>query len=229
MSEIQWAGKCPDSAPLLRIHDEECRRVARELHDTVAQSVAALSINLSLLGRAQASLNSRQRQALNDSLVLAETASKQIRALGQRLYPPLLEEIGIEAVLRSCTEEFACETGLRIESEIGIDAANLPPQVQVTLYRILREALSNVKQHSRSASVHVSVCATPTGVTVEVVDTGRGLPAAVLAALAKGAGALRGQGIRGLVARVTELGGSVQLKSGDKGTALRVVLPLTEA
>lgn len=202
--------------------------LARQLHDTVAQGLAALSINLSLLSGGESNLDQRLRRALNDSIALAERSSKEIRVLSHLLYPPLLEELGLKTVLRSISERFELETGIRIEFEMEMNFPKLQRELEVTLYRIVQEGLSNVQRHSGSPSARVRISETPGEVIVDVEDRGHGFPEGMLTAIEEQADAVEGLGLRSVVARVLQLGGRVELNSGRSGTTLRAVVPLVQ-
>lgn len=214
------------STRLLNIQDEERRRLARELHDSTAQSLAALSMNLAVAGRSRASLEARAKSALDESVALAERCSREIRSLSYLLHPPLLEEVGLPAALRWLVEGFSRRSGIAVGLEVPGEFGRLPMEVENALFRIVQECLTNVQRHSESGSAWVGVARSQESIRLEVKDDGRGFPPEVLSR--RGGVELLGVGILGMRERVRQLGGRLGIDSKGKGTTVWVEIPLIQ-
>jgi len=212
------------STRLLRVQDEERRRLARELHDSTAQSLAALSMNLAVARRAIGPLDGRARIALDESEKLAERCTNEIRSLSYLLHPPLLEEIGLPAALRWCAEGFARHSGISIDLDLPTDFGRLPVDVETALFRIFQECLTNVQRHSGSPTTRIRLVRKPQWVTMEVRDQGRGMPAEVLSR--RDTVESLGVGLLGMRERVRQLGGQLSIDSSGKGTTVQVEITL---
>jgi signal transduction histidine kinase len=214
------------STRLLNIQDEERRRLARELHDSTAQSLAALSMNLAVAGRSRESLEARAKSALDESVSLAERCSREIRSLSYLLHPPLLEEVGLPAALRWLVEGFSRRSGIAVGLEVPGEFGRLPMEVENALFRIVQECLTNVQRHSESGSAWIELARSENGIRLEVRDDGRGFSPEVLSR--RGGVELLGVGILGMRERVRQLGGRLGIDSKGKGTTVRVEIPLTQ-
>jgi len=214
------------STRLLNIQDEERRRLARELHDSTAQSLAALSMNLAVAGRSRESLGARAKSALDESVSLAERCSREIRSLSYLLHPPLLEEVGLPAALRWLVEGFSRRSGIAVGLKVPDEFGRLSMEVENALFRIVQECLTNVQRHSESGSAWVELARSQDLIRLEVRDDGRGFPPEVLSR--RGGVELLGVGILGMRERVRQLGGKLGIDSRGKGTTVRVEIPLTQ-
>ncbi len=210
------------SGRLLRLQDEERRRIARELHDTTAQNLAALKMALSQVDQAADSLQGSARAAVSTSLTLADECARQIRTASYLLHPPLLDELGIGSALRAYAEGYAQRTGVRVELAVPNDIGRLATEVEMTLFRIAQEALANVHRHSGSPTAEIRVERAGGQVILQVRDQGRGLPAGTLD---RGSARL-GVGISGMRERARQLGGALNIDSSTQGTIVEVVLPV---
>jgi len=210
------------SGQLMRLQDEERRRIARELHDSAGQVLAALSMNLSLLGARAADRDSTG--ILSQSMQLAEDLSKELRTISHLLHPPLLDEVGLPAALRLYIEGFSERSRIETRLEIAEDFGRLPRDVETAIFRLVQECLTNIHRHSGSAVAAVHISRSPHGVSIEVRDRGRGISPEKQKAMASG-GRL-GVGLRGMRERMHQLRGSLRIESGSHGTAVIAQLPL---
>jgi signal transduction histidine kinase len=219
-------GRVPTlSASLLQVQDQERRRIARELHDSTAQVLCALAVNLD---RASSlALNEEALGILQDSRALLEQVTTEIRTMSYLLHPPMLDELGLEYVLPWYTEGFSKRSGISTRLTLQPDLGRLPREVELALFRITQEALANVHRHSGSATAHISLCRNSESVILVVEDQGCGLPQDALQAGARPYAKL-GVGIAGMRERAGQLGGSVTI-SCNSGTTVQAVLPLQEA
>jgi PAS domain S-box-containing protein len=210
------------SARLLRLQEEERRRIARELHDTTAQNLAALRIALARVKEAGGSLHPAAKEALATSLELADECSLQIRTASYLLHPPLLDELGLASAVRVYAEGYTQRTGVQVEVAIPSDFGRLPTDVETTLFRIVQEALANVHRHSGSRIAELRVTRTPAEVVLQVQDHGRGLPPNLLEKDATGLGV----GVAGMRERARQLGGALEIRSSARGTTVEITLPI---
>ena len=216
------------SGRLLRLQDEERRRMARELHDSTAQTVSALALNLALVQqRAGAALDAKALKCLVEALALAEQASHEIRTFSYLLHPPMLDEAGLPFALRWYVEGFAARTGIEVDLDLSPDVGRLPGDVETALFRIVQECLTNIHRHSGSPTASIRLEQDDHQIRLEVADEGKGLPAGLFAETDGGPAKL-GVGIRGMRERVRQLGGQLEIKPGKPGTIVKVLLPLPE-
>ena len=212
------------SGRLLQLQDEERRRVARDLHDSMAQRLAALTMNLDLIGATHV-FGRRGRLALEESRSLVEQCSQEVRTLAYVLHPPLLDEAGLLSAVRWYVEGFTKRSGIDVDQELG-DVGRLPRSIETALFRVVQESLSNVHRHASSAAASIHLTRAADAVALEVHDHGRGFRDE----LTHHDGTLRpgmlGVGISGMRERIAQLGGTFDVTSTDQGTTVRVRVPL---
>ncbi len=213
------------SGRLLRLQDEERRRVARDLHDSTGQKLVALTLELNLLGQQISPILPTQEKTLGECRELAEQISSEIRTLSYLLHPPLLDEVGLSSAARWFVDGFVRRTRIDVRLDIPSDLVRPSQEVELTLFRILQESLTNVHRHSGSSTAEVRISLGDGRVRLEVKDHGR--PDRKPSPLAYNPeGELLGVGIRGMRERVRQLGGRLKLHSGPDGTVVDAVLPL---
>ena len=215
------------SGRLLRLQDEERRHIARELHDTTAQSLSALAINLNVVKDSAADLNPRARACLSESLGLAEQCSREIRTLSYLLHPPLLDEAGLGSALRWLADGYAKRTGICVDLEVPADRTRLPGDIELALYRTVQEGLTNIHRHSGSKRAHVCLKCRPDQAVVTIADEGHGIPPGVLEREGPH-GSQLGVGIPGMRERIRQLGGQFEILTGSNGTTLTATVILRE-
>lgn len=207
------------SRRLLRIQDEERRRIARDLHDSTAQSLAALAMNLSVLAREDAPLPAaRRRQLFQDSMAMAEQATLELRTTSYLLHPPLLDERGLPAALRWLITGFSERSGIEVKLKIGREIERLPIEVETAFFRVVQESLHNVHRHSGSKTVDIHFTRDGAGLLLAVRDHGSGPPPP--------AGEVLGVGIAGMQERMLQLGGTLTIEANHPGTAVIARLPV---
>lgn len=206
---------------LMHLQDEERRRIARELHDSVGQYLTAIAINLDLLarpeGQSRSALIGESRQLINHSL-------SEIRTLSHLLHPPLLDETGLASAAQWYVEEFARRSGIAVEVDLP-PLERLPANIEMTLFRVLQESLNNIHRHSQSTRAQVRIGCDAEQVTLEVRDFGHGMQADRLERF-KNSGTGVGVGLAGIRERVAELGGDLDISSDSSGTTVRVSVPV---
>lgn len=209
------------TARLLRAQDEERRRLARELHDTTAQNLAALAMNISVMAGDGSVADPRLRKLIADCEQLVERSVGELRTVTFLLHPPLLDEFGLKRAMRDYAEGFASRSGLRVELDLADELGRLPDEIELALFRVLQEGLGNVHRHSGSPSAHICLARAGGEVTLEVRDVGRGMGGRDQAA-----GLPAGVGIAGMRERLRQLGGRLEIESDLPGTRVRAILPL---
>ena len=211
------------STQLLRYQDQERRRIARELHDSTAQMLAALSINLNRLQRSR--LEPQRKEALlAESIDLAAASSKEIRTLTYLLHPPSLDEIGLVGALQAYVQGFQQRTGIAVELSIPPDFGRLESSLELTLLRILQEGLANVHRHSGSPTARIELERRDDQIHLLLQDRGKGLPPQMSSPDKPFAGF--GVGLLGMRERAEQLGGRLDITSNGRGTTVSATLPL---
>jgi PAS domain S-box-containing protein len=214
------------SRDLLRSQDYERRRIARELHDSTAQLLAALSINLGRLRDSELEPGRRER-VLSETIDLAAACSAEIRTITYLLHPPLLEEIGLVHALRAYAQGFNQRTGIQVKIKIPPDFGRIGNERESTLFRIIQEGLANVHKHSGSGLAVIELGRDPREVRLVLQDQGRGFTEAPRR---RATGFVHlGVGITGMRERAEQLGGRLEIASGDAGTTLTVTLPMVQS
>ena len=200
------------SARLLQLQDEERRRIARELHDSTGQSLAALVIHLSAVSAKIADVDPGAAEMLREAILLSQKASDETRTLSYLLYPPTLDYAGLRSALEWYIEGFTQRSKVKVDLNVSLGPNRLPEIVERTLFRIVQESLTNIFRHSGSDTASVQIETRSGIVRLEVADNGKGIPQDILATLNSSGGQL-GVGIRGMRERVRQLGGWLQIRS----------------
>jgi signal transduction histidine kinase len=211
------------SAKLMRSQDDERRRIARNLHDSLGQYLTSIKMNLESLRGSDAP---NKDEVLSETLESVERSISETRTLSCLLHPPLLDEVGFSSAARWCIDEFAKRSGIKmLELELPEGVDRLPELVRITLFRILQEGLTNVHRHSGSPSVEVRMKLSDHQAVLTVRDFGRGVPVELLQG-SQTNGARFGVGLSGMRERVTDLGGTFEIQSSGNGTLIKVSIPL---
>ncbi|MBL9171356.1 MAG: transporter substrate-binding domain-containing protein [Verrucomicrobiales bacterium] len=193
---------------LLRAEDEERRRIARDLHDTTAQHLAAIHMNLTRL-RTQPS-GAAGEQVLTDSLALVGESVNEVRTLSYLLHPPLIEELGLAGALADYTTGFTKRSGVQVRLDLDHYTGRLSREVELVLFRVVQESLANVHRHSGSQTALVRLERDADQVRLEIQDNGCGIPP----------GATQGVGLRGMQERLRQIGGDLDIESDSEGTTV---------
>jgi len=213
------------SGQLLRSQDEEQRRLARELHDSTAQSLAGLRLSLAVLEESvveqhDAALDPRTTNALADAVAVTDRCLSEIRTISYLLHPPMLDELGLRSALVSYVKGFIQRSGIQVDLDVAPDFGRLPQDVETTLFRIVQEALTNIHRHSRSSTARIRIRHQANEVTMSVSDSGRGVGEALKEQNSPGVG------IASMRERVQLLGGRVEIRSDQDGTTVGIFIPL---
>ena len=215
------------SARLLRLQDEERRRLGRELHDGLAQSVMAVNLDLAQVTRSSVPLDKRARHALTEARRVLREMSRDIRTLSYLLHPPVLDELGLASALREYAHGFSERSGIALGIDIQPDFPRMPQEAETAFFRIVQESLANIQKHSGSSTGTIRLFNGQGRVQLEIRDQGRGM-----AAKPGGNGRVvpkasrLGVGILGMRERMAQLGGTLEVESGASGTAVHATIPL---
>ncbi|HEY6373470.1 MAG TPA: PAS domain-containing sensor histidine kinase [Candidatus Sulfotelmatobacter sp.] len=209
------------SARLMRVQDEEHRRIARNLHDSLGQYLTSVKMNLDLL---RSSASPTQAELLSAALESVERSIVETRTLSFLLHPPLLDEAGFVSATRWYSEEFAKRSGITVKLDLPEASNRLPDLVELALFRILQESLTNVHRHSGSSTVEIHLKVGMGQAVFTVRDFGRGMPTGVIQGSQTNG---FGVGLTGMRERVNDLSGKFEIQSDGDGTAITVSIPLS--
>jgi signal transduction histidine kinase len=212
------------SAKLLQSQDDERRRTAKLLHETVAQDLAALKMELAVAKRLGKWENPDGKAAIEQAQVLADESIREARTVSYLLHPPLLDEAGLSSALQWYVAGFKRRSGISTELDLTPEFGRLPGDIETTVFRFVQECLTNVHRHSGSSKAWVSIQATGEQLIVAVTDEGRGMPQSILEN-GGGSGAQFGVGLMGLLERVKQAGGDMKIQSTGQGTTVTATLP----
>jgi len=211
------------SARLLTLQDEERRKFARELHDSVGQHLAAIKMAVSMLER-----KLPEDPIVKDCLKLADDAITETRTISHLLHPPLLDEAGLNSAMRWFVDGFASRSGIQVNIHIQDGIPRFEQTTELALFRALQEGLTNVHRHSGTKHADVSLTSSGEQVVLTVRDHGRGIPAATLQPLRED-GTAGGVGLTGMRERLREIGGKLEINSSGFGTEVIVQVPVQPA
>jgi PAS domain S-box-containing protein len=210
------------SARLLKVQDEERKRLARELHDSVGQILAALSMNIAVIQAQSNKLDSIGARAVLENAQLVQQVSSEIRTLSHLLHPPLLEIAGLASALRWYVDGFSERSSIKVDLDIPEDFVRLPEDLELAIFRVVQECLTNIHRHSGSATAAIKIQQQGSFLTIRVEDYGKGIPAQKQRELiGSGRG---GVGFGGMRERLRQLGGSLEIQSNGNGTVIIATL-----
>lgn len=207
---------------LMQFQDDERRRIARELHDSVGQSLAALIMNLNTV-RTDIDRLSQTAKAVSDSVGLAQEMTKEIRTVSYLLHPPLLDEAGLSSALRWYVEGFSERSKIKVDLDLPEDFGRLPQDMEIAIFRTVQECLTNVHRYSASSVARIQLARSAAEIHLKVQDQGIGIPADKLQEITEVG--TPGIGIRGMRERMRQLGGQLEIRSDGQGTTLEARLP----
>jgi signal transduction histidine kinase len=213
------------SGRLLTLQDDERRRLALDLHDSTAQNLVVLSMNLTLLERDDPALSAESRRMLAESRSLADECSRDVRMQAYLLHPPLLDEAGLVPAVRWFAEGFTSRSGIRVVMTLA-EVGRLPRPIETALFRVVQESLTNVHRHASTRTVSIRLAASGDEVTLEIRDRGRGLSVNRSQQHGRFAPRTLGVGIQGMRERISQLAGTFDIEFTARGTIVRVRVPL---
>ncbi len=212
------------SSRLLQAQDEERRHIARELHDSAGQLLAALSMSLAQAAQHVPEADPKGSRSIAESEQLVQQLSQEIRTMSYLLHPPLLDETGLSEALRWYIQGLTERSGLEVALDIPADFERLSREMELVMFRLVQECLTNIHRHSGSKTATIRVARDPDHVSLEVQDQGKGMSAQKLSEIqSQGSGV----GIRGMRERLRHFGGLMEIESNQRGTKISFNFPLS--
>jgi signal transduction histidine kinase len=181
-------------------------------------------MNMVHVHREADALSSEAGKALEDSTGLLEQLSAEIRTISHLLHPPLLDEVGLQSALQWYIEGFSERSKISVDLQLPEDFGRLPRNLEITLFRVVQECLTNIHRHSGSSTASIHVARLQNEVRLEVSDAGKGIAKETQATLASGK--LSGVGLRGMHERLRQMGGELDVQSNGTGTLILATLPI---
>jgi signal transduction histidine kinase len=220
---LQQAEQLRDlSNRLLQSQDDERRRIARELHDSTGQVLTVLGLHLAAI-MPRVKRHPVIRKSIEESLDLIHQLSSEIRTMSYLLHPPLLDLTGLSGAIQWYVAGLAERSGLSIELETSDDFGRLPHEMELAVFRIVQECLTNIHRHSGSKTATIRLLRRSTDVSLEVLDEGRGISGTKLSLIQA---QRSGVGMAGMRERVRHLRGAMNIHSNAQGTKVSVTLPM---
>jgi signal transduction histidine kinase len=204
---------------LLQLQDAERRKFSRELHDSLGQYLAGAKMNLEMYAGQQ------KEHLLAEAIQLLDQSIAETRTISHLLHPPLLDEAGLSSAARWYLEGFAQRSGIEVKVDFPAELSRLPKPVELGLFRVLQESLTNIHRHSNSARAEVTLELHQNRVLLRVRDFGKGIAPEFLETF-RANGANSGVGLAGMRERIRELGGQFNIQCCSPGTLTSVTLPL---
>jgi signal transduction histidine kinase len=209
------------SSRLLRLQDTERRRIARELHDSLGQILVGLKLHVDTLRKTPQS-----EELWSEAEQLLQQCMSEVRTLSYLLHPPTMDAAGFASAARWYVEGFGQRSGIKITLDTPDNLGRLSDSIELALFRVLQEALTNVHRHSGASEAQVSILEDVGQVVLEIKDNGRGMPAELLSHF-RATGSGMGVGLGGIRERAWELGGRLEVDSDSSGTLVRVAMPVS--
>jgi PAS domain S-box-containing protein len=209
------------SARLLQLRDEERRHIARELHDSAGQIIAAINMRLAPIaenGKSEAEIG----ETIRESLELLQQLSTEVRTISHLLHPPLLDEVGLSSALRLYVQGFSERSKINVDLDIPDDFGRLSRALETAIFRVVQESLTNIHRHSGSKTARIKIWLDGNDVRVEVEDEGKGIAAGKH--LEMGMVGQVGVGLRGMYERIRQLGGTTQISAGTNGRGAKLAV-----
>jgi signal transduction histidine kinase len=200
-----------------RIQDEERKRIARELHDSVGQLLAAIGMNLAVIESQSQKLDPSGVRALSENAQLVDEVSREIRTISHLLHPPLLDIAGLASALRWYVDGFSERSQIKVDLEIPQNFGRLPDEVEIAVFRVVQECLTNIHRHSGSTQASIALRKDNDQLMVIVSDQGRGIPKERQEELLRGRS---GIGFGGMRERLRQLDGTLDIQSEGIGTTV---------
>ena len=212
------------NARMTTLQDEERRRIARELHDSVGQLLAAVSMNSSLVAGESHKLSPEAAKRLSDNAAMVEEATKEIRTISHLLHPPLLDEAGLASALRCYVAGFSERSRIATKLDMPPNFAGLSKDAELSIFRVIQECLTNIHRHAGSPTAEIRITQQETCLQVEIEDAGKGISLEKEPVLELSTNT--GVGLRGMRERLRPLGGTLHIHSTGHGTRVTAILPI---
>ncbi len=210
------------SSRLLRVQDEERRRIARDLHDSTGQVLALLGMNLSALEKQS---SPEIGAALSENLEMVNQVSGELRTLSYLLHPPLLDEMGLISALRWFAEGFEQRSGIQVNLDLDSAFGRVSRDLETAIFRVVQESLTNIHRHADSATATIGLKQSSGKVHLQIEDQGKGIPPEKLSEITSTG--LPGVGLRGMRERIEYFKGEFVITSVGTGTCIQVAIPVS--
>jgi PAS domain S-box-containing protein len=214
------------STYLMVLQDEERRRIARELHDSTGQKLAAAKLQLETLIKS-GQLKS-QEQTMRETVEWIDECFQEVRTMSQLLHPPLLDEAGLISATRWVVDGFSSRAKIKVDLQITSKIGRLPQPIELALFRVIQESLSNIHRHSGAQTAHIRLTQSDGVIRLEIRDNGKGMPPEVFSDTGESKQII-GVGILGMRERMSQLGGALEIESNQSGTTVKVSVPVPAA
>jgi PAS domain S-box-containing protein len=212
------------SARVLQARDDEQRRLARELHDSIGQLVAGISMNISVVKKETYKLSPAAAKCVAENAEMLEQVSKEIRTISYLLHPPLLDEAGLGAALQWYVEGFAERSQIKVKIDAPVDLGRLPSDTEIAVFRIIQQCLANIHRHSGSDTADIRIDRRGDYLIVQVQDRGKGMAKEKLRELTESGRS--GVGLAGMRERLRQLSGTLEIESDGNGTLVRAIITI---
>lgn len=209
---------------LMKMQDEERRRIARELHDSAGQTLTVLGLSLAqLVQKAEAIAPELAKQGKEIEGVVQQL-HREIRTTSYLLHPPLLDECGLSSALNWYAQGVAERSGVAINLRVSDDLGRLPPEMELAIFRMVQECLTNIHRHAESKTASIRVPRENESISIVVRDEGKGISAERLAEIQSSRGS--GVGLGGIRERLSQFNGAMKIESNGSGTTVRAMIPI---
>jgi signal transduction histidine kinase len=210
------------SSQLLQAQDEERRRISRDLHDSTGQLLVALTMNLARLKSDQTWGNRDAAALIDHTAAIVDEITRQLRTISYLLHPPMLDEAGLLSAVKWYIDGFSTRSSVQVSMDCS-DLGRLPGELEITLFRLIQESLTNIHRHSGSNTALIRMSRNDSFVTLEVIDRGKGFNSAETPGNAH---LKSGVGLPGMKERVRMFGGTIDISSSPGGTKIKACLPI---
>jgi signal transduction histidine kinase len=215
------------SGRLQQMRDEERRQIARELHDSVGQLLAALSMNIAIVQQQSDKLDSAGARAISENAAMVEQIGREIRTISHLLHPPLLDAAGLASALRWYVDGFSERSKIKVDLDIPKEFGRLSDEMEIAIFRMVQECLTNIHRHAGASSAVIRVHEEGHRVLIDIQDRGKGIP--LEKQLELSSSGRTGVGFRGMRERLRQLGGILEIRSNSVGTVVTATLPLQDS
>jgi len=213
------------TARMTMLQDEENGRIARELHDSAGQLLTAIAMNSVLVEAETHKVSAPAAKGVSENAAMVKEVSKQIRTISYLLHPPLLDEVGLGSALRCYIEGFLERSKIDVKIDIPMDLARFSEEVELSIFRLVQECLTNIHRHSGSPTARIRITQKGACVRADIEDAGKGMPLE----REPGSPAHTGVGLGGMRERLRLLGGTLHICSDSDGTRVTAILPTVRA
>jgi len=235
IDELRQSGEATRklSGALLRAQDEERRRIARELHDSTGQNLIVANL---MAGQIQSLAPPSCGSVIVELKNILEGAMKEIRTVSYLLHPPLLDGGGLSIALRSYLDGFSKRTAINVDLNLAPDLGRMSPDIELVLFRVVQEALTNIWRHSGSRTAEIQllrqVSKAGPQIILSIEDAGKGIPnnirLSTLSERNSGVQASSGLGLVGMRERLHQIGGQLEIDSEAGKTVIRAIVSLNQ-